>query len=70
MTYGSKGTQPMAVGLNLGDRYTYLCVLDTESAEVMEEGLLCAPPPRLWSNASRAASGCTSLSRRVPTRRG
>ena len=28
------------VGLDVGDRYTYLCVVDQESGEVLEEGRL------------------------------
>ena len=38
--------QKMTAGLDLGDSYSYLYLTDQESGEVMEEGLLCAPPPR------------------------
>ena len=34
----------MTVGLDLGDRYSYLCLLDTESGEVIEEGRLRTTP--------------------------
>lgn len=30
----------MTAGLDLGDKYSYLCVIDTESGEVIEEGHL------------------------------
>jgi len=36
----------MTAGLDLGDKYSYLCIIDQHSGEVIEEGLLCAPPPR------------------------
>jgi hypothetical protein len=38
MDDGSKGTPRITVGVNLGDCYSYLCFLDTESGEIMEEG--------------------------------
>lgn len=44
MTDGSKGERAVTVGLDLGDRYSYLCVLDTESGEVIEEGRLRTTP--------------------------
>ena len=44
MTDGSKGTLKMTAGLDLGDRYSYLCLLDTESGEVIEEGRLRTTP--------------------------
>ena len=52
MDDGSKGTPSITVGVDLGDRYSYLCFLDTESGEVIEEGRLCAPPPKLSGAAS------------------
>jgi transposase len=41
---GSKGHPKMTAGLDLGDRYSYLCLLDTASGEVMEEGRLRTTP--------------------------
>ena len=35
----------MTAGLDLGDKYSYLCLLDTQSGETLEEGS-CVPPPR------------------------
>jgi hypothetical protein len=46
MSDGSKVQPNMTAGLDLGDKYSYLCLIDTVSGEVMEEGLLCAPAPR------------------------
>jgi len=43
---GSKDQPKVTVGLDLGDKYSYLCLIDTVSGEVIEEGLLCAPPLR------------------------
>jgi transposase len=44
MDDGSKGTQRMTVGVDLGDRYSYLCFLDTESGEVLEESRVRTTP--------------------------
>ena len=67
MDDGSRGKQSMTVGIDLGDKYSYLCLLDTESGEVIEEGLLCAPPPKLSGAASLQSSRCESPSRRALT---
>jgi transposase len=34
----------MTAGLDLGDKYSYLCLIDTQSGEVMEEGRLRTNP--------------------------
>jgi transposase len=57
MTDTSKGTRPMTVGLDLGDRYTYLCFLDTESGEVVEESRLRTTPETL----EQRFSGCERM---------
>jgi transposase len=44
MSDGSKGQPKMTAGLDLGDKYSYLCLIDQESGEVMEEGRLCTTP--------------------------
>jgi len=44
MMDGSRGKPTMTVGIDLGDRYSYLCLLDTESGEVIEEGRLRTTP--------------------------
>ena len=40
----SKGRTKMTAGLDLGDNYSYLCLIDTQSGEVMEEGRLRTTP--------------------------
>jgi len=47
MDDGSKGTPRITVGVDLGDRYSYLCFLDTQSGEVIEEGRLRTTPEAL-----------------------
>jgi transposase len=41
---GSKEHPLMTAGLDLGDKYTHLCLIDTVSGEVMEEGRLRTTP--------------------------
>ena len=41
---GSKDQPQMTAGLDLGDKYSYLCLIDQESGEVMEEGRLRTSP--------------------------
>jgi transposase len=41
---GSKGRTKMMAGLDLGDRYSYLCLINTENGEVIEEGRLRTTP--------------------------
>jgi transposase len=44
---GSSEQPRMTAGLDLGDKYTYLCLIDTESAEVIEESRLRTSPEAL-----------------------
>ncbi len=44
MTDSSKERTRTTAGLDLGDRYSHLCLLDTESGEVIEEGRLRTTP--------------------------
>jgi transposase len=45
MTDGSREHLRMkSVGLDLGDKYSHLCLLDAESSEVIEESRLCSAP--------------------------
>jgi transposase len=44
---GSRSKSSMTVGIDLGDKYSYLCVLDTQSGEVIEEGRLRTTPEAL-----------------------
>ena len=40
----SRSKPSMTVGIDLGDKYSYLCLLDTESGEVIEESRLRTTP--------------------------
>jgi transposase len=44
---GSKGQPKITAGLDLGDKYSYLCLIDTQSGEVIEEGRLRTTPEAL-----------------------
>jgi transposase len=44
---GSKERSKVTAGLDLGDKYSYLCLIDTESGEIMEEGRLPTTPEAL-----------------------
>ena len=37
----------MTAGVDLGDRYSHLCLMDTQSGEIMEEGRLRTTPESL-----------------------
>jgi transposase len=41
---GSRSEPEMTAGLDLGDRYSYLCLIDQQSGEVVEEGRLRTTP--------------------------
>jgi transposase len=41
---GSRSEPKMTAGLDLGDKYSYLCLIDTGSGKVMEEGRLRTTP--------------------------
>jgi transposase len=47
MSDGSTEHQRMTAGLDLGDKYTHLCLIDTENGEVIEEGRLRTTPEAL-----------------------
>jgi transposase len=44
---GSRAQPKMTAGLDLGDKYSYLCLIDQESGEVIEEGRLRTTPEAL-----------------------
>src|SRR5215217_4162158 len=44
MTDGSKERPKVTAGVDLGDKYSYLCLIETESGEVIEEGRLRTTP--------------------------
>jgi hypothetical protein len=69
MSDGSKGRPKITAGLDLGDKYSYLCLIDTKSGEVMEEGRLRTTPEALRRRF--APSGrCAWQSGQGPTRLG
>jgi transposase len=41
---GSKQQPKVTAGLDLGDKYSYLCLIDSESGEVIEEGRMRTTP--------------------------
>ena len=41
---GSKQQPKVTAGLDIGDKYSYLCLIDTDSGEVIEEGRLRTTP--------------------------
>jgi len=44
---GSRERPKVTAGLDLGDKYSYLCLIDTDSGEVIEEGSLRTTPEAL-----------------------
>jgi transposase len=47
MSDGSKGRPKITAGVDIGDKYSYLCLIDQESGEVVEEGRLRTTPEAL-----------------------
>ena len=47
MSDGSKEQPNMTAGLGMGDKYSYLCLIQTVSGEVVEEGRLRTTPQAL-----------------------
>jgi hypothetical protein len=52
----SKVQPKVTAGVDRGDKYSYLCLIDQENGEVIEEGLLCARTPRPSGDASPPSS--------------
>jgi hypothetical protein len=68
---GSKGHPKMTAGLDLGDNYSYLCLIDTVSGEVIEEGRLRTTPETFRRRfCSEHNLPCAQRLRPAPTRRG
>jgi hypothetical protein len=44
MSDGSKDQPNMTAGLDIGDKYSYLCLIDQQGGEVVEEGRLRTTP--------------------------
>jgi len=47
MDDGSSNHPRMTAGLDLGDKYSYLCLIDTDGGEAIEEGRLRTTPEAL-----------------------
>jgi hypothetical protein len=58
MTDGSRHQPKMTAGLDLGDKYSYLCLIDTQSGEIVEEGRLRSLPPKPSDDAFLQSSRC------------
>ena len=59
MDDGSKGQPKITAGLDLADKYSYLCLIDAQSGEIIEEGRL-PTTPRLSGGASARSGRCVS----------
>jgi transposase len=70
MTDGSKEMTEMTAGLDLGDKHSYLSLIDTASGEIVEEARVRTTPEAL----ERRFSGCepmrVAIETGIPTPRG
>jgi transposase len=48
MSNGSTEQLKMTAGMDLGDNYSHLCLIDTESGELIEESRLRTTPEAMW----------------------
>jgi hypothetical protein len=60
----------LTAGINLGDRYTHLCLLDSENGEVIEESRIPTSPKAFERRFSGTAPMRIARSRSAPTRPG
>jgi hypothetical protein len=68
---GNKDQPKVTAGLDLGDRYSYLCLIDTQCGEVIEEGRLRTTPEAFRRRfASERPPMRIARSRPEPTRPG
>ncbi len=67
---GSRDKPKMTAGLDLGDKYSYLCLIDQDSGEVIEEVRLRTTPQALRRRFASEQPLRASPSRLEPTRRG
>jgi hypothetical protein len=66
----SKGQPQMAAGLDLGDKYSYLCLIDQQSGELVEEGRLRTTPEAFWRRFASERPMRIAIEAAVPTRPG
>ena len=57
---GSKEQPKMTAGLDLGDKYSYLCLIDQQSGEVIEEGRLRTTPEAFRRRFASEQPPCAS----------
>lgn len=48
----------VTAGVDIGDRNSHLCLIDTESGEVIEESKIRTSPEAYSRDISRMPSGC------------
>jgi hypothetical protein len=53
----------LTAGIDLGGRYTHVCLLDSENGEVIEERAASPPTPKLSRGAFRAQPRCAHSDR-------
>ena len=58
MTDSSRATTMLTAGLDLGDKYNYLCLIDTDSGQAIEEGRLRMTPEALKRRFGAAFAHC------------
>jgi predicted NBD/HSP70 family sugar kinase len=61
---------PLTAGIDLGDRYTHVCLLDSENGEVIEESRIPTNQKAFQRRFSGIASMRIARSRPAPTRPG
>ena len=65
MTDGSRAPTPVVTaGLDLGDKYSYLYLIDQHSGEVMEEGRLRTTPELFRRHGLKIAGGAAKNARK------
>jgi hypothetical protein len=67
---GSSEQPQMTAGLDLGDKYSYLCLIDQQSGEIMEEGRLRTPLKPSGDASPPSCNRCGWPSRRALTHPG
>jgi hypothetical protein len=60
----------ITAGLDLGDRYSHLCLIDTQSGELIEESKITTSPKALQRRFSGCESMLIAIARWAPTRHG
>jgi hypothetical protein len=67
---GSKERPLMTAGLDLGDKYSYLCLIDSQSGEIIEEGRLRTSPEAFRRRFASEEPPMRIAIEAGPTRRG